>query len=229
MVPPGGSITNFDARGCSLGAMDGVFHLFATSERDAHATILECFRFREDTQIHRLARRTERKGFVDAFIRDGVALLGSEDDRRCRGSKQLDRRDRQPKNGAQVKLELVRELADQCYHPGVVRTRRKLREDRLITPDEEFNAENSEATERLDHLAPLETSRLERLEGDPCRHPALTKVAGLLAVTNRRAEENAVLRGNGEKGDLAVKLDEFLDDHARAVAAHVFDGIVICR
>ena len=70
------------------------------------------------------------------------------------GPGQLDRRDRQAEDGAQVKLELVGRLADQRDHAGVVRARAQLGEDRLVAGDEEFDAENAVAAERGDDLAP---------------------------------------------------------------------------
>jgi len=45
-------------------------------------------------------------------------------------------------------------------------------------------------------------------------------------VTDRRAEDHAVLRRDGQQGDLAVEADELLDDDPRPVAAHLLDGIV---
>ncbi len=45
-------------------------------------------------------------------------------------------------------------------------------------------------------------------------------------MADRRAEQDAVLGRDGEQGDLAVELDQFLDDHARPVAAHLLDRMV---
>src|SRR5262249_53364168 len=56
--------------------------------------------------------------------------------------------------------------------------------------------------------------------------PAFAIIASLLTVADRRAEDHAVLRRHGKKGDLAVELDELLDDHTRAVAPHIRDRIV---
>ncbi len=71
-----------------------------------------------------------------------------------------------PKDRAQVKLELVGELADQRHHPGVVGARRELGKDRLVAADEEFDAENAVTAQRLDHLARLEPRRMQRLARD---------------------------------------------------------------
>ena len=70
-----------------------------------------------------MPRRAERKRFGDAVVAEIVALLVREDHGRRSGSDQLDRRDRQAEDCAQVQLELVRELRDQRHHAGVVRTR----------------------------------------------------------------------------------------------------------
>ena len=61
-----------------------------------------------------------------------------------------------------MKLELVRELRDQGDHPGVVRARAQLGEDRLVAADEKFDAEDAVAAERLDDLARLVARRLQR-------------------------------------------------------------------
>ena len=68
--------------------------------------------------------------------------------------------------------------------------------------------------------------RLQRLARDRGGLPAFAIVAALLPVADRRAEQDAVLGRDGQQRDLAVELDEFLDDHPRPVAAHVGDGIV---
>src|SRR4029079_13456146 len=121
---------------------------------------------------------------------------------------------------------LVRKLAEQGDHASVVGARRKLGEDRLVATDEEFDPENPVAAQRLDHLAGLITRRLQRLERDARRLPALAIVALLLTVADRGAEEHAVPRRDGEERDLAVEPDKLFDDHARPVAAHVGDRII---
>ena len=107
-----------------------------------------------------------------------------------------------------------------------MRTRRQFGEDRLVAGDEELDAENAVAAQRVDHLARLILRRLQRRVGHVGRLPAFAIVAAFLAVADRRAEEDAVPRRHGQQRDLAVEVDEFLDDHARPVAAHIGDRIV---
>ena len=127
---------------------------------------------------------------------------------------------------AQVKLELVGELADQRHHAGVVRARAQFGKDRLVAADEEFDPENAVPAERLDHLARLVPGGRKRAVADRRGLPAFAIIARFLAVADRRAEQDAVLGRHGQQGDLAVEVDEFLDDHPRPVAAHVGDRIV---
>src|SRR5690242_3923706 len=67
---------------------------------------------------------------------------------------------------------------------------------------------------------------MERLARDAGGLPALAIIAELLPMTDRRAEDDAVLGGDCQQRDLAIELDELLDDHTRAIPAHVRDGIV---
>src|SRR5947209_14448917 len=125
-----------------------------------------------------------------------------------------------------MELELVGELRNKRDHAGVVRPRRKFGEDRLITAHEELDAENAVAAKRFDDLPRLVAGGMQRLAWNVRRLPALAIVAELLAMTDRCAEDDAVARRHRQQGDLAVEVDEFLDDHPRTVAAHVGDGIV---
>src|SRR5690348_15297489 len=125
-----------------------------------------------------------------------------------------------------MKLELVRELGNQSHHSSIVRSRRQFGEDRLIASNEEFYSEDAMTAERLHNLARLEPRRLERFEGDGRRLPALAIIAEILPMPDRGAEEDSILGRDGEQGDLAVELHEFLDDHPRPVTAHLFDGMV---
>ncbi len=150
----------------------------------------------------------------------------AEDHRRCARPGQLDRRDGQAEHGAQVQLELVRELRDEGDHARIVRARRQFREDRLVAADEEFDAENAVAAERLDHLAGLPPGGKHCAVGNTGRLPAFAIIACFLTMADRRAEQDSALRCDRQQGDLAVELDELLDDDARPVAAHVRDGII---
>ena len=76
---------------------------------------------------------------------------------------------------------------------------RQLREDRLVAADEELDPEDAVAAERLDHFAGLEAGGLQRLARDRRRLPAFAIVARLLAVADRRAEEDAVLGRDGQQ------------------------------
>src|SRR6476660_5149514 len=228
MGPPSPFITNLDASGCTLGAIDRVLGTVAAGKCDSHAAILERFWLGEDPKIDRIARRADGKRFGDAVIVEAVAFPVAEDHRRSRGADKLDRWDRKPEDRAQVKLELVRELRNERDHPGIVRTRAQFGEDRLVSADEEFDAEDAMPAKRLHDFSRLMARRLERALRDGGRLPAFAIVASLLPVADRSAEQDAVLGRHGEESDLAVELDEFLDDHARPVAAHILDRIIPC-
>ena len=131
-----------------------------------------------------------------------LALAVGEDDRRRRGAGQFDRRDRQAEDGAQVKLELVRDLADQRHHAGIMRARAQLGEDRPVAGDEEFDAENAMAAQRRDDLAPPGPGRSKHRLVHRRRLPAFAIIARFLAVADRRAEQHAVLGRDGQQGDL---------------------------
>src|SRR5206468_4732946 len=92
--------------------------------------------------------------------------------------------------------------------------------------NEEFDAEDAMAAERLDDLARLVARGLQRSLRDVDRLPAFAVIAGLLAMTDRRAEQHAVLGCDREESDLTVKGDEFLDDHSRPVSAHFLDCVI---
>jgi hypothetical protein len=89
-----GSITNSDAGGCSLGALDCIFDARATRERDAHPTILEGRRLGENPQVDGKAGRAKRQRLGYALIGNNLAFLLRQNDRRGGRSDQLDRRDR---------------------------------------------------------------------------------------------------------------------------------------
>ena len=100
-----------------------------------------------------------------------------------------------------MQLELVRKLRDQSDHARIVRARRKLREDRLLAPDEEFDAEDAVATERLDNLAGLMARGKKRPFGERGGLPAFAIVSRFLAMANGWAEQDAILGRDGEKRD----------------------------
>ena len=76
-----------------------------------------------------------------------------------------DVRDRQAENGAGVKIELVQILREQRDHAGVVRPRRKLREDHIVAGHEKFDPEDSAAAEVVDHLRAIDCA-CARARGD---------------------------------------------------------------
>ena len=125
-----------------------------------------------------------------------------------------------------MQLELVGELRDQRHHAGVVRARAQFREDRLVAADEELDPEDAVAAERADHFPRLVAGRHQCGLAQRRGLPALAIVPELLAVPDRRAEQDSVLGRDREQGDLAVEGDEFLDNDPRPVAAHFFDRIV---
>ena len=85
----------------------------------------------------------DRQRLLNSLVREGIALAIGED--HCRGGRadQLDGRNGQAEDRAQVQLELVGELRHQRHHPRVMRARAELGEDRLLAPDEEFDAEDA--------------------------------------------------------------------------------------
>src|SRR5581483_727481 len=128
--PPSAAITNLDARGCRLRALDRFFSIFSPSEGDAHPAVLESDRLRENSEVDGPPRGSQRERFGYSFIGESIRFAIGKDHRRCGRTNLFDRRDRKAEDRAQVKLELVGELRDQGHHAGVVRPGRQLREDR---------------------------------------------------------------------------------------------------
>ena len=113
MAPPSGPITNLDARGCSLGALDRIFDVFAARERDAHAAVL-----RASSAWRRCAGRPACRGAPSASASAmPVIARNCRSPRSARITAEADGPTSsidgigKPEDRAQVKLELVRELA----------------------------------------------------------------------------------------------------------------------
>ena len=94
-----------------------------------------------------------------------------------------------------------------------------------VAGNEEFDPEYAVAAEIVDDRRSHGLRFAERLGRHRHRLPALAIIAKLLAVADRRAEEDAVAGAHGEQGDLVIEGDELLDDHPRPVAAHIGDRI----
>ncbi len=87
-----------------------------------------------------------------------------------------------------MELELVRRLADQCHHAGVVRTRTEFGENGAISGDEEFDPEQAISAKRIDDFGRLLLRRGQHGGVHRRGLPAFAIVAAFLAVTDRRAE-----------------------------------------
>src|SRR5512142_1665246 len=74
-VPPSALITNADARGCGLGAVDGFFCAVAARKGDSHAPVPKRVRLGKDPQVNRSSRGAEGKRVGNAFEGKVVALL----------------------------------------------------------------------------------------------------------------------------------------------------------
>src|SRR5690242_12831179 len=107
MATPSFAVTNADARGCSLGALDGLVGRLAARQGHAHPAMAEGPGLGEDAQVDGAARRSRRKRFEHAFVGEILAIAVGHDDGRSRGANELDRGNRQAEDRAQVQLELV--------------------------------------------------------------------------------------------------------------------------
>ncbi|HZJ65818.1 MAG TPA: hypothetical protein VFD36_20045, partial [Kofleriaceae bacterium] len=95
-----------------------------------------------------------------------------------------------------------------------------IREQEQLDPEDAVAAEPVRDLAR-DALGTLELRRVHRV-----RLPALDVVAADLAMTDRITERGAARRADREHRDLALELDEFLDDHATGTGAAAGLGVV---
>ena len=161
IVPPSWRPHNeSDARRCAMARATASSVVRPAPARRPCAGYRGSSAWRRSEGRHRPSRRPERERIGDAFEGESLALLGCERITAEAEGRPARSRDRKAEDRAQVQLELVRELADQGDHAGVVRAGAQLGEDRLVAADEEFDAENAVAAQRVDDLARLEPGRL---------------------------------------------------------------------
>ncbi|MNK56792.1 hypothetical protein D3C87_758390 [compost metagenome] len=112
--------------------------------------------------------------------------------------------------------ELAHGLGRQRHQSGVVRARRDLGEPDLVAGDEQLDAEDAEAAQRVRDLAGNVLCGLQRSLAHDLRLPAFDVVALLLAMADGGAEvrpHRAVAqRPHRQQGDLIVEVDAALDD-----------------
>ena len=221
-------ITNVDARGCSLGAIDRILGVLAAGERDAHPAVLERLRLGEDPQVDRVCRGAPSAS-ASAMPSNGevVALPVGEDHGRG-GRADRARSTGSEGRGSRASAARTRSGIGEISVTMPVSCGRGLSSEKIA-----WSPRMKNSTPKMPWPPSASTTlrawyraELERLRRNRRRLPALAIVAELLPMTDRRAEQHAVLGRDRQQRDLAVELDEFLDDHARTVAAHVRDRII---
>src|SRR5215218_10384665 len=101
-------------------------------QRDAHAAVLERGRLAEDADVNRGVGLAKRQRVDEALEGEVAAFAIGKDDGAGGRATEIDRRNWQTQDGAQVKFKLVKALAAQSDHASVVRTRRQFGEYGLL-------------------------------------------------------------------------------------------------
>jgi hypothetical protein len=200
------------------GAGTGGVHVIGRRQRDAEAARLGRFGLAEEAHVH---GRVRGERGVDA-VEDRCPRGGGEDDGTGPGGREqrhLAVRDREAQDRADVQRELAEHLRGHRHHAGVVRAGGDLAEEDVVALDEELDAEDACAPERIgdpqrDGAGAGECGRRHRLG-----LPGLAVVAVDLRVADRRAERRAAGVTDGQQRDLVVEVDEAFDDDGAGVGA----------
>src|SRR5690348_8671468 len=98
------AVTNVDARGCSLCAIDRLLGAFRARQGNSHAPVPERVRLGKNSKVDGLPRSADRQRLLDSLVKEGIALAIGED--HCRGGRadQLNGRNGQAEDRAQVQL-----------------------------------------------------------------------------------------------------------------------------
>ena len=144
----------------------------------------------------------------DHFVRitlddDGLGSAGAEE---------TDLGDRQAEHSARMQRKFAQILGNHRHHAGIVRARRHLGEDDLVTLDEHFHAEDTVAAQGAGNRHGDLLRLFQGVGRHRLRLPTLTVVTAHLMMTDGIERRRTVAVTDGQERDLIIEIHESLDD-----------------